>query len=271
MMSSPTAFEPVNETEATSGCSTRAGPTTSPMPGRNAEGVVGHAGVVQQLHQPPGDPRRLLGRLEHDRVAGDELGRHHPHRDGQREVPRRDHDGDAARLVREPVGLAGHVEDGAALAEAQRLAPVVLAEVDGLAHLGVGLGDRLARLAGHQADEGVAPAAEPGRRPEEHRGALVGGACRPPGERAVGRRRPPAPRRRGRRACCGRSRRRCARDPPTPAPRPLTARRRRCARARRSRSRCRGRPGRAARAPAPGGARRRARSRTAPGGRGRWS
>ena len=36
MMCRPTAFDPVNTTNATVGCSTRYAPTSSPMPGRNA-------------------------------------------------------------------------------------------------------------------------------------------------------------------------------------------------------------------------------------------
>ena len=52
-------------------------------------------------------------------------------------------------------------------------APVVLAEVDRLAHLGVGLGDRLARLADAQPDELVASPPQHGGGAEQHRGPVA--------------------------------------------------------------------------------------------------
>ena len=70
-------------------------------------------------------------------IAGDERGRGHPARDGEREVPRRDDDGDAFALVGRSVAFARwrlHSTRGLAL-EPQHLAAVVLAEVDGLAHV----------------------------------------------------------------------------------------------------------------------------------------
>ena len=68
-----------------------------------------------------------------------------PREDRQREIPRRDDDGDAARLVEVAVVLAGHV---AVLrrAELQHLERVVVAEVDRLGDVGVGLAPRLAAL-----------------------------------------------------------------------------------------------------------------------------
>ena len=94
-------------------------------------------------------PRRL-----HDHgVAGDEGRAGHAGEDGEREVPRGDHEGDAARLVEVDVVLAGRVAHAPGRAQAQHLAPVVLEEVDRLVHVAVGLAPRLARLEGHERRE----------------------------------------------------------------------------------------------------------------------
>ena len=58
-----------------------------------------HARLAQRAHEHVGAARRLLGGLEHDRVAGREPGGDHPAGDRDREVPRRDHRDDAARAV----------------------------------------------------------------------------------------------------------------------------------------------------------------------------
>ena len=69
------------------------------LAGQQRERVGGDARVAQRLDEHVGAARRLLGRLEHDGVAGGERGGGHPARDRDREVPRRDHRDDAARPV----------------------------------------------------------------------------------------------------------------------------------------------------------------------------
>ena len=74
------------------------------LAGLDAEAVddVEHARrqqVADQLHQHHDAHRRLLGRLEHDAVAGGERRRELPRRHQQREVPRDDLADDAERLV----------------------------------------------------------------------------------------------------------------------------------------------------------------------------
>ena len=74
------------------------------LAGLDAEAVddVEHAGrqeVGDQLHQHQDAERRLLGRLEHDAVAGGERRRQLPGRHQQREVPGNDLADDAERLV----------------------------------------------------------------------------------------------------------------------------------------------------------------------------
>ena len=60
------------------------------------------------------------------------------------------------------------------MVESSGLPGVVLAEVDGLAHVGVGLGPRLAGLEDLQRGHLVAALAQPRRRPHQHAGSFVG-------------------------------------------------------------------------------------------------
>ena len=94
---------------------------------------------AQRLDEPRGGRGRLLGGLEHDRVAGHERRRGHSARDREREVPGRDHGDDPARGVAEFVALARDLQQRAAVTELDRRPRVVLEEVDRLADVGVGL------------------------------------------------------------------------------------------------------------------------------------
>ena len=67
------------------------------LAGQQRHRVGRHAGLAQRPEDHQRAARRLLGRLEHDGVAGGEAGADHPERDREREVPRRDHRDDAAR------------------------------------------------------------------------------------------------------------------------------------------------------------------------------
>ena len=95
MMSSPTAFDPVNVTNATVGVLDQRGPDLLADAGQEREHAGRQARLEEDLDQPRRDARRLLRRLEHDGVAGHERRRHHAGRDREREVPRRDDDADA--------------------------------------------------------------------------------------------------------------------------------------------------------------------------------
>ena len=68
-ISSPTALEPVKAIVCTPGWRTSAAPA-SPKPGSSASAPGGHAGLAQRLHERERARRRLLGRLQHHRVAG---------------------------------------------------------------------------------------------------------------------------------------------------------------------------------------------------------
>src|SRR5436190_1806055 len=106
-----------------------------------------------------------------------------PGRDREREVPWRDDRADATRLVAVDVRLAGALADRYARTEPQRLAPVVLAVVDRLADVGVGLGKRLARLEHLERREGGPAATKDGGRAKERRGAIAARRGAPAGER----------------------------------------------------------------------------------------
>ena len=145
---------------------TRSGERDHVHPGVANQRLTGVAEPGQQRHRAPGDARlaqrrrqhqrrarRLLGRLQDDRIARGQAGGGHPGRDGEREVPRRDHRDNAARLVAHLVPLAGRLHELRPARQPHGLARVVLEEVDRLAHVGVGLGPRLRALAHLQGGE----------------------------------------------------------------------------------------------------------------------
>ena len=104
MICRPTAFDPVNATNATAGCSTRCGADLLADAREEGEHTGRDARLVEDLDQTQRDAGRLLRRLEQHGVAGDQRGGDHAGGDREREVPRRDHDADAERLVRVRVG-----------------------------------------------------------------------------------------------------------------------------------------------------------------------
>ena len=55
--------------------------------------------LLQELHHLALRERHLLGRLQHERVAGDDRERQEPHRHHRREVERRDRGDDADWLA----------------------------------------------------------------------------------------------------------------------------------------------------------------------------
>ena len=102
-------------------------------------------GLVDELDHELRTVDDLRGRLDDDGGTRRQRGHHAAGRDGDGEVPRRDHHGD---LVRGEL-RAGLVDLAGAVA-------VVRAEVDGLGDLRVGLGDRLVGLPGGDGDEVIA-------------------------------------------------------------------------------------------------------------------
>ena len=86
----PTPVEPVNAIFATSGCSTMPPADHAARPGDDVQHSLRQARVEGDPLQLERGQRRQLGRLQHDRVAGRERGRHLPGGDHEREVPRHD-------------------------------------------------------------------------------------------------------------------------------------------------------------------------------------
>ena len=146
---------------------------------QEVEHAVGQPGLLEDARQAKADDRGQARGLVDHRVAADNGGGGHASADGQGEVPRPDDRGDALALVEVLVHLARGVAHAPGRAQAEHLAAVVLQEVDGLGHVGVGLVPLLAYLQHLQGREGVDVAAHDVRSLEEHLGALGRGHIAP--------------------------------------------------------------------------------------------
>ena len=142
----------------------------------------GDPGPVQRLDQRVRAPGRLLRRLQHDRVARRERRGGHPGGDREREVPGRDHRGDAERLVADRVALPGRLGERRRLIERRGAGRVVLEEVDRLADVGVGLRPRLRALAHLERRQLEAALAQGRGRIGQHPRALGAAVRAPVGE-----------------------------------------------------------------------------------------
>ena len=129
----------------------------------------GHAGLLEQLDEALRQERRVLGRLQHDRVAADERGRELPRRDRDREVPRRDRADDADRHAHRHVELVAQLRRCRLPPHAPALARHVVGHVDGFLDVAAGLGLHLPHLVRHQVGERVLLALEHPR--EAHTGS----------------------------------------------------------------------------------------------------
>ena len=115
------------------------------QPGEDGQHAVGQAGLRAQLAEAEGGERRLLGRLEHGRVAEGQGGRHLQGRHDQRVVPGDDARAHAEGLAHGPAhpvvgrGVGGAVGLGG-------VAGVVAEGPGGHHHVGLGLGQGLAHV-----------------------------------------------------------------------------------------------------------------------------
>ena len=198
----PTSAEPVNTTPSIAP-SASARPVSAP-PWTSPTTPSGRPGGGERLADQRARQRRLLGRLDHDRVAGDERAGGHPGDERDGEVERPDHAEHAEGPQDARVRLLGRElpERDREAAVPLDLRAVRLDQVDGLLDLGDRLGAALAGLQRH-------------RRRHLHV-ALADRRARAPQRRAALRDRRAAPARAGRR---GRARR-----PPPPARRAPRAR-----------------------------------------------
>ncbi len=94
-----------------------------------------------------GARRRVLGRLDHDAVAGEQRREALPRRDGDREVPRRDHPDDADGLAGRPRHLVRQLGRHDLAHRGAALAGDEASHVDRLLHVAARLDEDLARLA----------------------------------------------------------------------------------------------------------------------------
>lgn len=125
-------------------------------------------------------------RFHHRAIAGDERGARHAREDREREVPRRDHRRDPARLEAQRVRLAREIHRRSPARKPRRLLGVVAQEVGGFGDVGVGLAPVLALLE-HLPGGELGPALE--HEPDRAQRALdapLDGSVAPAGEGARG-------------------------------------------------------------------------------------
>ena len=170
-------------------------------PGQDVEDAAGQAELLDQRGERERRDGRVLGRLEHDRVAAGERGPSLPGQHHQRRVPGDDRADDADRLAarvgertgRRRASCAEH-----ALADAREELPVA----DDQPQLGLRLAQRLAVVARLDQRELVEVLGDELRdrpqhpRPVQRRGCAPSRPRRPPARRRRRRRRPPRPLRR---------------------------------------------------------------------------
>ena len=123
--------------------------------GDQVHGARREAGLGHQLDEQHRAVRRVAGRLEHDRVAGDERRHHLPARDRHREVPGRDDPDDADRLADAHRPLVGQLGRDCVAECAAPLAGHQERDVDAFLDVAARLGEHLAHLAGHRAGEAL--------------------------------------------------------------------------------------------------------------------
>ena len=122
-----------------------------------AEHDVDHADreprVLERFDEPQRAQRRVLGRLDHHRIAGHDRREDLPGRDGDREVPRRDAADDAERLAHGHRPLVAQLARHRLAERAATLAGDELPHVDCFLDVAPSLGEHLAHLPGHELRE----------------------------------------------------------------------------------------------------------------------
>ncbi len=125
--------------------------------GNILQSLARHAGLEQKCDGLLRDERRLLGRLGHSGVAGDERRRDLAEKNRQRKIPRRDADEHAAPAPAQAIGLSRRAGQRLLRAEQPRLPRIIAAEIDGLAQFRKRIVERLAALLLQQRDKPTAP------------------------------------------------------------------------------------------------------------------
>src|SRR5258708_11893429 len=123
------------------------------LAGAEVHYAVRQPDFFEELHELRGNRWCVDGGLENDCVAADDRSGGHSGHDGEGEVPWWDDSAYAEGNVAQLVALAGELDWRGCLVQPDGLASVELEEVDGLAHVGVGLGPVLAYLEGEPGAE----------------------------------------------------------------------------------------------------------------------
>ena len=118
--------------------------------GDDVNDARGNAAVGQRLHEVQRRERRVLRRLDHRGVAGDQGREELPRRNRHREIPRRDHGADAERLANGHSKLVGQLRRHRRPKQAAAFAGGVIAAIDGFLNVTARFLDDLAHLARHQ-------------------------------------------------------------------------------------------------------------------------
>ncbi len=139
--------------------------------GTEVDHAVGNAGLLEDFNEARGDCGRVARGLEDDRVAGDDGSGRHAGHDGEGKIPGRNHRTHAERNVEELVAFAGILNGRDGRGQAQRFAGVELEEVDGFAHVSIGLGPVFADFVGEPGHELELAPANRLRGPKQQRDA----------------------------------------------------------------------------------------------------
>ena len=182
-MPRPTSFEPVKAIIATRGSRTSTSPTVAARAGQEMQHVAGHAGLPEDFAHRLGDAAGLRRGLHQRRVAHHQRGGGHAAADRQREVPGLMTEATPRGWCHWWFNSPTNCPNRCGWNRRTAVAGVILAEVDGLAGVGVGLAPRLAGLADHDGRQFVAAIAHQRRRLEDHLRAFQRIAIAPGGKR----------------------------------------------------------------------------------------
>ncbi len=140
------------------------------------------SGFKQDFRKFSRDGRRFARRFEDHCVADHESGYRHAHHDGEGEIPRRNDNAHAERKIYYLIAFARELNNRLRVGKLHGLAGVVLAKIDGLGDIALGLGPGLAGFVDKPSIELVLALAKDLGSAEQAPGALVHGNFRPCGE-----------------------------------------------------------------------------------------
>ena len=119
---------------------------TAPRAGAEVHHPLRHPRLFKHLHKFGRNRRRVARGLQNHRIPGHHRRRRHPRHNRKRKIPRRNHRTHAQRNIKQLIALAGILNRRRCRVQPQRLAPVKLKKIDGLAHVRIGFGPVLAHL-----------------------------------------------------------------------------------------------------------------------------